>query len=341
MVMLAVVAAATATLVLTSGRSAGLEASILETIDAQGTRSIHVQAMNEQVALPTTIVDDLARAEAVEEVVGWGRTEDATAAGIPDGTRVAVRHAYGTLAGIHLTRRPGGDAPAYSTPAAATALGLPPGAGSVRLIDGPEYVLSGRLDLPEHLHSLEPIVVVAPTDEALTLTSIDILSTSAESLPALMRLVRGYLEDYGPDEVTVSTSEQWATLRSAIGGELATQGRAIIGAVTGAAALFALVVASGFVLGNRKDFGRRRALGATRTTIVALVAGQVFTAVALGAAVGAVAGGSWLALEGSPTPPATYLVAIIVLITSAATGAAALPGVAAARRDPVRELRVP
>lgn len=342
--MLAVVAAATLSLVLTSGRSAGLEAAVLATVDAKGTRSIHVQATGASTTLSHTIVDDLSRLEEVEEIVGFGPTQEGTAAAIPEGAKVGVRVAYGSLQGRVLRQpdpQPVGQI-AWTSKYSAAALGLPPGAGSIRLVDGPELMIVDSVDVPEHLRTLEPLVLVpASVDTAPVLTSIDILVTSADALPMVNSIVGSYLEEYGADEVTVSTSRQWATLRDAIGGELAKEGRTVVGAVMGATALFALVVASGFAMANRRDLGRRRALGATRSLIVTLVVGQVFVTVSIGAGLGAALGAAWLAIEGSPQPPVAYLVAISVLVTAAASAATALPAVIAARRDPVRELRVP
>ena len=84
-----------------------------------------------------------------------------------------------------------------------------------------------------------------------------------------------------------------------------------------------LVIVWGFVLSRRKDLGRRRALGATRATIIALVVGQVALTAALASAIGALLCTATLALLNTPTPPAS------------------LPAIFAANRDPLHELRVP
>lgn len=113
---------------------------------------------------------------------------------------------------------------------------------------------------------------------------------------------------------------------------------AIIFAVTG---VLVAAMLYGLVMMRRKDYGRRRALGATRALVMGLMLLQVGVLAIAGAAVGAGAAFVALALSGDPQPPAGYYAAIAVLAAALATGASIIPALAAATRDPVRELRVP
>ncbi|WP_431768431.1 FtsX-like permease family protein [Paenarthrobacter nicotinovorans] len=105
-----------------------------------------------------------------------------------------------------------------------------------------------------------------------------------------------------------------------------------------------LLVAStlfGLVLLRRKDFSRRRALGATKTFIVLLLVVQSGI-VSLGAAVtGSALAALALNLLSDPQPPPTFYLSTVILATAAGLIAAVVPGLVASSRDPIRELRVP
>ena len=92
---------------------------------------------------------------------------------------------------------------------------------------------------------------------------------------------------------------------------------------------------------RRKDFGRRRALGAAQGLIVGLLLTQMAVLSIMGAIVGSVAAAIGLAVTGDPLPGLDFFVAVSVLAIGVGLLAALLPAVAAARRDSVQELRVP
>lgn len=345
-VTLLVVAGSTLTILMTSGRSAGAEAAVLNTIDAQGTRTITVQTLAQDVGLTSDLVDQLARLPEVESVVGLGQVVDATAAAVPEGARVGIRTAYGTISGRSLsqTRSPLGPV-VWASRASVDALGLSSPAGAIRVVDGAEYHVAGELEVPAFLADLEPLTVIPATlgirGGPVSLTSIVILTATPDAVGLVTTVVRSYLIDIPSELVTVTTSEQLAALRSAVGGELTRQGRTVILGVLGSATAVTLINVWGFVLMRRKDLGRRRALGATRLSILALYLAQVFLTAALAGAIGATLGLVALAYERSPLPSTSYAAAVVLALTLAATIAAAMPVAVAANRDPLRELRVP
>lgn len=342
-----IIAGATTTTLLTSGRSAAAEAAVLRTIDAQNTRTITIQAKKPHPDFSSALVDQIAQLPEVESVVGFGPVSDATAAAIPDGTRVGLRTAYGYLGGKAM-RQPETSVvgtQVWASRASTDALGLPPGSGSIRVVDGQEFQVTAEFHAPAFLSPLQPLIVIPSNRSALTepipLNSIVVLSRTPESVALITDLARRQIADIPRDSITLSTSEQMAALRAAIGGELTRQGRMVLLGVLGAAAAATFINVWGFVLMRRKDFGRRRALGATRVTIVVLIVGQVFLTAAVAAPIGAAAGLAWLIAEGSLLPAAAYVCAVITALTLTAVVAAALPAAIAARRDPIHELRVP
>lgn len=337
------------TILLTSGRSAAAEAAVLASIDAQGTRSVTVMSKGENPALTRAMVDDLARLPEVEDVVGFGPVEDVTAAAIPDGTRVGKRTAYGSLGGRRVEQEATDLGPqAWVTPQAAQTLGVPSGAssGAVRVVDGEEYQITESLALPEYLQGLEPAVIVPVSRKAMPdgdrgFAMIAILARSPESVGLVNDFARSLLVDLPRESVTVSTSEQMAELRRVVGGQLTAQGRAIVMGVLAGATLATLVNVWGLALMRRRDIGRRRALGATRATIVALMVGQVACAAFLAAVLGALIGVGVLVAGDGPAPRLSYVVALVVALTGVASVAAGIPALIASRRDPLTELRVP
>ncbi|GBD83622.1 FtsX-like permease family protein [bacterium BMS3Abin02] len=97
----------------------------------------------------------------------------------------------------------------------------------------------------------------------------------------------------------------------------------------------------GSVTTARRDYGRRRALGASRTDIITLVTTQTVTIAITGTLAGSLVGGAIIwRLTGTP-PDAGFAVAVAVLAVLAAAIAAIPPAMVAAWRDPVSILRVP
>ena len=341
------IAAATTTILMTSGRAAATEEAVLRTVDQQGTRTLVIQSTGERPLLATQLVDTIATIPLVEAVVGFGPVRDVTAAALPDGARVGARPTYGVIGNIRATSSTPNAATeqlAWLSTQASRTLGLPPAAGSIRIVDGPEYSVAGVVTPPDYFQSFEPLIVIPTPADAhgkASLSTIVILAKSPEGVAFLGKLVAPLLSEPPRENVTLSTSERLATLRQAIGGELTKQARVIVLGVLAVATAITLVIVWGFVLSRRKDLGRRRALGATRATIIALVVGQVALTAALASAIGALLCTATLALLNTPTPRPSYIMAVAIGLTTTATLAASLPAIFAANRDPLHELRVP
>jgi putative ABC transport system permease protein len=342
--MVLVVFGGTATVVATAGRNTGAEAAVLSRVDARGTRTLTVYVQGAQPDFTTRLIPDLVRYEVVQEVVGLGPVVDVTSAATPTGGRVGMRSIYGTLNGKpFVPRRPVAGMPlaAASTDALAV-LGMPQGRGTVRAIDGREALITGEVTLPDYLAGVAPVVAV-PGDVASgeRLAALTVLARRPQDLPLVSTLVSAALADVPREKVRVQSSEGLAELRAAIGGELTSQNRAIIFGTTGASAAAMLTVVWATALMRRRDFGRRRALGATRAVIVGLMTSQVCLVSGVGTSAGAGAGLGWLAATGKPLPGLEFLAALVFGFTLIATAAAAAPACWAATRDPVIELRVP
>jgi putative ABC transport system permease protein len=342
-----VVAGSTSTVLATAGRSAAAQEAVLSQIDAQGTRTIVVQAKGSQPGMTTSMVDCLTHLNAVEAVIGLGAVTDATAAALPQGQRIGVRLGHGRINGADLFQpvETPGVRTAWASAASARVAGIPPGAGAIRLIDGEDLLVTRNLQVPAYLEDLEPLTLI-PADRSTQhgpepVATMVVLARTPQDVSAVAGAVRAMLADVPPDGATVQSSAAMADLRAAIGGELSRQSRGVVLGLLAAVTAATLLNVWGMVLLRRKDFGRRRALGATRLTIVLLIVLQVLLVAVIGVLAGAAAGMSWLAFNGDALPTLSYAGALCVALVSAAAAAAAVPAAYAARRDPIAELRVP
>ncbi|MFT3971784.1 MAG: FtsX-like permease family protein [Micropruina sp.] len=111
--------------------------------------------------------------------------------------------------------------------------------------------------------------------------------------------------------------------------------------LTGVLAVLVGTLQFGLVMIRRKDFGRRRALGATRSLIAGLITVQTVLIACVASVLGALVALTVLVIGHEPLPPMDFVAATVIL-TVAASGLGALPpAIVASRRDPLAELRVP
>jgi len=215
-------------------------------------------------------------------------------------------------------------------------------AGAVRTTLGDEFPVLGSLDTPSFLAFLEPLTIVPRSNDAGAVISVlVVVVTRPDLVEPVAAAVGDVLDADDPRSVTIETSADLAALRALIEGQLAGFGRGLVLVVFGITAVLVAAMLYGLVMLRRKDFGRRRAIGATRGLIVGLLLAQTAMLSLFGAAVGAVASAAALAAAADPLPSFDFFAAVCILAVAVGTLAAVVPAVAASRRDPIRELRVP
>lgn len=338
---------------LTTGRTVAAERAALAQIDAAGTRSIIVRAKPD-AGVTAVLLDRLRAVESVEAAVGFGPIVDARNAAVPGGPRVPVRNAYGSIGGVDLaaaesTSRELVGEVALASVAASRELGMRDGTGAVITEDGRSIAVVGGLDVPEFLKFLEPLVAIQSSgpdppggaDHSGSLAVLVVLARSPAEVAAVETTLRGLLGHVERDQITIESSAQLAAIRAAVRGQLGTYGRATILGILAVSAVLLAVNLLALVTMRRKDFGRRRALGAKRSLIIKLLAVQVAMLAGTGALAGVAASLAWLASTGNPLPAASFVLAVAVAGTLTACLAALPPALYAARRDPLHELRVP
>ncbi|WP_156138913.1 ABC transporter permease [Microbacterium mangrovi] len=327
---------------LTTGRAVGAEDHVLDSIDSVGTRTILVRA-DPAAGLTSDVLGRLAHIEGINWAGAFSTAIDSTNTRIPDGASVPVRYAYGDdLRELGMTPSPSSRV-AYASQEALDRLGLPDAAGSITLTDGTTYGIGGRIDSPAFLADFEPVVLV-PSTGARTPHPISILLVIAarpDLVGTLTDAVTSVLAPSDPTKVTIQTSASLAALRSIIQGQLGSFSRQLVVALLIVTGILVSVILYGLVMMRRKDFGRRRALGATRTFILTLLLVQTALLAVAGIGGGTVSAVVTLLVAGDPLPRPAFTIALCTLTLLTATLAALVPAAIASRREPIRELRVP
>ncbi|MHA6668484.1 ABC transporter permease [Homoserinimonas sp. A447] len=343
-VSIIMVAGMCATVLLTTGRTVGAEQAVLGSIDSAGTRAVVVRA-EAGAGLNTAVLQRLANVDGIEWAGAFGTAHDVQNAAFGDGTRVPVRLAYGDD-----IRRLTGNLPVPNGSALASAialqqLGMPDQAGGVLSDTGADYAITGRIDVPDYLRFLEPLVVVPQTEAAdatpAPVSVLVVIAARPDLVAPVSQAVQSVLAVDDPSKVKLSTSESLAQLRALVEGQLGSFGRNLVVVIFALTAVLVAAILYGLVMLRRKDFGRRRALGASQSLIVGLLLTQMVVLSTVGAVVGSAGAAIGLVATGDPLPGWDFFTAVGILAIITGLAAALIPALAAARRDPLKELRVP
>lgn len=329
---------------LTTGRTVAAEQQVLGSIDSAGTRSITVRAES-SAGITSDVLDRLNKIDGIEWAGAFSGSIDATNTLNPEGTRVPARYVYGTDF-ERLSIPSGSPVPgelAYASTLAMDQLGMIDYSGAITLTSGTSYGVAGTLTVPDFLASLQPLMLIPQpaSTGAEPINVIIVIAESPELVAPLSDAVLSVLAPTDPTKVSIQTSEALAQLRSLIQGQLGSFSRGLVLAITGLTGTLVAILLYGLVMMRRKDYGRRRALGATRGLIVTLVVTQTgllaFTGITLGMAASLLI----LTITHAPPPGLAFMTALSILALVAALLAALVPALVASQREPIRELRVP
>lgn len=339
---LLVIAGTIFAVLMTTGRAVGAEQRVLQSIDSIGTRTITVTAQ-EGAGVTSEAIERIASLDNIEWSGAFSSSFDTVNAAIPGGSKVAARFVYTLdLRTLGLRSSSDGEQIGFPSPEARSTLGLAEYAGAVASSDGTTAGVAGRYDPPDFLQSLSPVLLV-PRDpsENEPVSRIFVVAASPGDVLSLAPAVSSVLGAADTSKVQVETSSDLLQLRNVIDGQLGSFSRGLVLALLGVTGLIVSVLLYGLVMMRRKDFGRRRALGATRLFVIALLTLQTFILAAAGVASGMTLGITALVLTSDPIPDVRFIAALALLAILSASGAAVIPGVVASRRQPIRELRIP
>lgn len=337
--IVALIAAAVVAITLaTAGRAVAAERAVLARFDALDITVVQVLDDTGEAGLDAADVGRVRRMTGVDWAIGIGPVVDVRLAGLR-GEPVPSRVVVGSSDLLRVDNPAAGQA--YVASASRTALGLTAASGAVETADGNQIPVTGSFTATGPLTSISDSVVVV--DDAYTgpIRRLYLDVADPENIVAIAAAVAHVVGDRDGNRPRVEVSDDVALIRSAVRGELGGVSRVVVlqalaaGLVLGAITIFAGVQA------RRRDFGRRRALGATRGQLAALVVLQMLLVAIPGAAVGAVVGAVAAHRLAETWPGWSYPLAVAVLTVVAVAVAALPPAVVAAYRDPVEAIRVP
>lgn len=337
-----IVALMMVTVMLTAGRTVSAQETVLRTIDSAGTRSIVVTA-TDGAELTSGVIDRLSGLQDIEWAGAFSEVFDVENSEIPGGARVPSRFLYtmnGTPLGISSIDFSATNGIAYGTDAALLELGMREG-GGISTAANAGYGVRGGLLVPSNLSGLNlQVVIPQARSPEHGVNLLVVLARDAKMVASVSAAVESVLGVRDPTRVQVTTSEQLANIRSLVATDFTAFSRNL---VLGALAISGFLVAitlSALVLIRRKDFGRRRALGASKAIIMILMLLQTAILATIGASIGSLVAVAVPAFLNDALPDAGYLLSVAILAILISIIAATGPALIASQRDPYRELRV-
>jgi putative ABC transport system permease protein len=330
----------------TTGQAAVAEQQVVARIDGTGARLLTVVDESGRAEIVAAGLASIEAIDAVEWVVGLGPVTDVrNAAYVTDERAVASRPFYGALPAdlaIVAGRSPVQGEAVVGT-AAAAALHLADGTGTVATVDGTSTVpVVGVVEGTGPLARLDGTVLVAsdPAPGAPVRTAY-VMTRDATSVSALGRALPEAVAAVEPAALAVDAPEGTVALQAVITGDLGAGARRTMLLVLGVGLVVVVVTTYGSTTARRRELGRRRALGATRSALVVVVLTQVAVAAAAGALLGVSAGVVVVHRLAGDLPPVDFVAGVAGLAVLVAVLGGLVPAVVAARRDPLKILRVP
>lgn len=331
-----------------TGLNIEAQAAILGRVDEAGTRTMTIVSTGQSAVIPATAVERIARLSGVDGVVGLGPVFDvrlSQPAGSP--TPVRAYRAAGapvSFSGLSAAGKSGSGVEndpregAYVSNASAARVGL---AGAYGMLEPGGLQVAGWFRADEPLGSLDAFILVPSRDDALLLERIIVAVEDVGWVDLVAANLPGLVGADAADATSIERSPALLEAREAVRNEVTRRDRTLVLALLGVAMLVAAVVVFAGTVAGRRDFGRRRALGATQGQLTLLVMLGTLWPALIGAALGTAAGWLYLGSRLGHLPDWRFPLSIGILAVLSLVAASALPAAVAATRDPLRVLRVP
>lgn len=339
-----VVAAVCTACLLTAGRSAAAERELAATLDDAGTRVVVVSDGTGTAGLTGSAIPRVGNLNEVAWAVGLGLFTQVRNSQIPGATSISARTVIGPQPpDIIITAgrwpQPG---EAATTVAAAHQLGLTAVAGAITDETGTTRAVVGIISVHGVLADLGADVIISSAATSdVPVPQMVVVATAAGDVPQLGQDLAAIAGTNGTTPPRITLPTELAQIAAAASGQLGRYSRqtAALLLIVGLALVTLTMI--GAVTSKRRDHGRLRALGASRTDILVLVATQALLPAVLGSLAGIVAGLVINRVNGYDPPPGTFTTAVAVLAVLTSVVAAVPAATTAALREPVRLLRVP
>lgn len=341
-----VVAAVCVFVLLTTGRAAATEASVMASIDSVGTRLVTVTDTTGHAGIGSGAVADVASLASVDWVFGLGpafdvRNSDLTGAGSGVSART-VSGRWDLAVELDSGRRLSHTSEAIVGAAARDALRLGDASGSLQGANGDRVGVVGIFSSSGAFANLNEMVLIQAEQESTEpLRYLYVLASPGADIDEVSEAIAAIVPAQRPGDVEVSVSQGALDLRDVVSGKLGAGTRQLMAIVLVAGLLLVTITIVGAVAGRRRDFGRMRALGASRSAVMVLVLISSALSGAAGVVVGMGVGLVVSYATSGALPSAGFACGVAWLALLVTTVGSVPPAIAAAYRDPVRILRVP
>ncbi|MDO5535229.1 MAG: hypothetical protein Q4F65_11325 [Propionibacteriaceae bacterium] len=338
------VAAMCASVLATVGRSSAAQRDVLARWEQAGARTLTIGSPESSGLLTSAALDQIRRLSTVERAIGTLLPQDVTPASVPGGPSVPSWTLVGDMSDAVelITGRWPLPGEALVSAQAQRSLGMDSPFGAVARITSKtedEWPVVGLFRAREPFTDLDGGVVIAGAPHA-TSSTLQVVATHPEAVKTTTAAIVSIIAPQQVSDLALDAPLTLAELRGEVAGDLGDLARLLLIAVLALGGLLITVVVFADVLIRRADLGRRRALGATRTTIVWLVLIRAALAATIGVVVGTTIG-LIVVRQMSVTIPLDFILAVGVLALLTTAAATFIPATFAATRDPVRVLRTP
>ncbi|RBY97135.1 ABC transporter permease [Blastococcus sp. TF02-8] len=338
-----VVAAVCGVVFATTGQSAAAEQRVLSRLGDVGSRTIVAEDVSGAAGMSARSVYMVSRLDGVQWALGVGPVVDVRNAVLGSaGPPVPGRLLYGDVpAEIRVGGRLPAAGEALVSPGAQQVLGLAQPVGGVM---GAELdaALVGSFTAVAPLDGLNDGVLLRGPDRVAepTLRRLYVLVEEVDDVEVLAAATRAALSADDATQIRVEVSTTVLDLREVVAGDLGSSGRRMMLLVWGVGLVLIATTLFAAVSSRRREFGRRRALGASRPVIVAVVVLHGLVAAGIGAGTGTAIGLITVWRTAGALPAAEFTAGVAVTAILVALVASLPPALTAAYRDPVRILRV-
>lgn len=339
-------------ILVTTGQAAANEAQIISQIDSAGTRVIVLFDQGGDAEILSTAPAGIEMISDVSWAIGLGEAVDVVNPLLPDGRAASRQFVGGLPPELPIVRgrapRPGEAIVGVS---AAPRLNLGIGLGAVQAVGvGGQSAIAGLndpvgvvgvFDATGPLASLlNTVLIAAEPGDIDYLRFVYVMADNVNVIDRLETVLATATPANNLTALIVETPSGAIAVRELIAGNLGAAGRQLMAVIMGVGAVLIAVTMFAATINRRREFGRRRALGATRSTLIVALLLQTAVAAVLGILLGTVSGlvVLWLSVNHLPLWQFTFGVTGLAFLLTllAATPVAAN----AANRDPLRILRV-
>lgn len=326
----------------TAGQAAAIENKVLAGLDSPGAHVLTVTDTQGKARIDRGSVDRIADLPGVDRVIGLSAAVDARSLDArvgPVGDPVPLHTIYFDQDPLTLTIGAWPSGTVVVGPQAREILGLQHPAGGIRDTQGTEYAVTGQFAADGVFGFLRDRALLRADNKPGTVSTIYIVAKRPSDV-ATLAVVLPDLLIADNRSFAVESPKALLDARDVVTSSLAESGRQSVLYALAALLVLETITMIGAVSSRRRDFGRRQALGASRTDIMLLVVVQTFVPVTIGVLIGSAAGALMLERMTHSSAPLGFIagVAWLTILTSGVS--AAIPATLAASLDPVRILRV-